>query len=379
MIEKSKNCAISFLKILALVVVIFFVIEGGYRLYLKISGREGVVLLKFEKLLEKTWFEPHPYLVYTFKPDSKFTMSSYGNGTYTINKFGFRSTMDYDVKTVTKPKNTLRIATLGGSTTMGVNSDKQIWPYWIGSLLSAKLPDKKIEVLNEGVMGYTSLDNLLDLSLRVIDFDPDIYVIYLGVNDYLAAAPLDTFKTDYSHFRKTLWENLSFSVVELIPDIVLRSRAISMVLYSMGVSDRANLLDTTVTGAFRNSFRVLVVDAPDVNKKTADTIIRNVNSMIGVIRQHNPEAVIVLSSFYDLWDPDYIVELNRELYSLAVKSRTDFVDVATLIPKKKTMVYDNLHFTRIGDHRVAEVFASKILNILGRKHRAGQDGRLGEN
>ncbi len=49
-----------------------------------------------------------------------------------------------------------------------------------GHILLENSTNKNIEILNEGIMGYTSLDNLLDLEMRVTDFESDVYIIYLG-------------------------------------------------------------------------------------------------------------------------------------------------------------------------------------------------------
>lgn len=195
---KCRKIILALILLVALAVLTEFIFRG----YLRVTGRDVIILLPPEEVLEKAWFKPHPHLLYIFKPNSLFTINSFSLPKFTINRFGFRSTLEYDVNTLAKQENTIRIATLGGSTTMGVNDDNKIWPYLLGKKLSIAFPNKKIEVLNEGIMGYTSLDNLLDLSMRIIDFNCDIYVIYLGVNDLLPAAPIDIYQSDHAHFRR---------------------------------------------------------------------------------------------------------------------------------------------------------------------------------
>ncbi len=248
-------------KVLFVIVTVLFcipIIEIGFRILLNLTGSDVVTVLPAKEVLEKAWFKPHPHLLYVFKPNSFFTMNAFGKHKFTINKHGFRSTLDYDIQNVSKPPNTLRIATLGGSTTMGVNDDKEIWPYLVGKFLSEDLQNKNIEVLNEGIMGYTSLDNLLDLSMRIIDFDSDVYVIYLGVNDLLPKAPLNVYQTDYSHFRKTLHENLYSSHIQFLPSILLHLKTFRALLQLSGVPDSRNLILNTGTGQFRNYFNVVV-------------------------------------------------------------------------------------------------------------------------
>lgn len=359
--KDSLNCSRSIVLAVIVIIVSLFAVEGVFRLYLSVSGHEVPRLLKFDEVIERTWFKPHPYLVYTFKPSNKFKMSGHPYDDFTINKFGFRSTLDYDVKSESKPANTIRIATLGGSTVMGANGDEEVWPYLLGKYLDKRLPDKEIEVLNEGLMGYTSTDNLIDLSLRVIDFNPDIYIIYLGTNDYLAVAPSGVFKADHSHFRKTLWETMSFSAIELVPGVLLRSKALSQILLSLGAKDRRNLLDNTGTTYFRKEYELNKEEFYQATETATDTIIRNVESMIGIIRQHNPEARILLSSFYDLENPYWILRLNRAFATLSKGPGVEFVDAAAQMPREQNMTLDKVHFTREGAGFMAEIFTRAIV------------------
>jgi lysophospholipase L1-like esterase len=333
-------------------------------LYCHISKTDQISIVKLEELLEKAWFKPHPHLVYVFKPNIEFVMNAFDRPTITINSFGFRSTLEYDVTTEAKPESTLRIATLGGSTTMCVNDDNEIWPYLIGKNLSIHYPNKKIEILNEGIMGYTSLDNLIDLAIRVIDYDSDIYVIYLGTNDYLAVSPLDIYRADNSHFRKTLWENLSFSFVELVPRQLLKSKVVKAFLKMLGAKDRRDLLKNTGTDKFRKRFYVAVEDKQKVNDRIRDNTIRNIESMVGIIKSHDPDALVLLSTFYDSDNPKYIADLNIAIRQFANKSNVVFVDAAGRIPHIQEMTFDYVHFTKDGDEHMAEIFSEAIIDVF---------------
>lgn len=353
---------------LALAFVLLLILAGfelSYRLYLRLSGKKTIALMKFDELLERSWFQPHPHLIYVFKPKNTFVMTNgYNQGTLTTNAFGFRSTREYDVTSITKAPETLRIAILGGSTTMGVNDDREIWPYLVGRYLSIHYPQKKIEILNEGVMGYTSLDNLIDLAIRVIDFHSDIYIFYLGVNDFIASAPLDIYRTDNSHCRRTLWESLSFSGVELMPDWLLKSKVVTTLLGTLGATDRRDLIANTGTAQFRRHFDLEIEEVDKVNQVIIDTILRNVKSMVGIVKSHDPGALVLLSSFYYLDTPQHIKELNSALHHYARDSGIIFVDAARGIPRREEMVFDQGHFTKEGDEHMAIMFSEAIRSAL---------------
>ncbi|MBE9531799.1 MAG: SGNH/GDSL hydrolase family protein [Proteobacteria bacterium] len=345
-----------------MIIVLFLVLEGGFRLYLLVSGNPGTKPLEYEEVINEAWYTPHPHLVYTLKPSSKINrITANEHIEISINKFGYRSTLEYDVKSVEKPENTLRIAVFGASTVMGVNRDDEVWPYLIGKYMDKMLPETKIEVINEGNMGYTSLDNMIDLSLRVIDFDSDIYILYVGFNDYLAKAPDGLYTTDHLHFRVPLSKTRSFSLIEAMPDVLLKSKVISHLLSSENIEDRMSLLDHTGTSLFRKKYKIEddkeFSDAVDVVKGVA---ARNVESMIGIIREHNPNARILLSSLYKLGGSHWIMSLNKAMAGVSKKSGVEFVDVATLVPHERRLVYGRHHFTPEGEKRVARVFADVI-------------------
>lgn len=354
-------------KILYAILTISFciiAIEFGFRIYLNLTGKDVITVWQPEEVLKKAWFKPHPSLLYVFKPNSRFILNSFGGHNFTINKYGFRSTLEYDPKDVTKPADTIRIATFGGSTTMGVNENDEIWPYLAGKILSQKFTDKHFEVLNEGIMGYSSLENLLDLALRVIDYDCDIYIIYLGVNDELAKSPLSIYKSDYSHFRKTFYESLYSSPAQLLPPFLFKLKSVRSVLQSIGIRDSRDLVSTTGTAQFRNRFNMEKHDDSLIESKMRQTVIRNVKSMIGIIRAHRPDAMIVLSSFYDLKNRRFLNDLNEDFKKLSIQMNVIFVDPANNIPKESSMAYDYGHFTPEGDYLMAKLFADSIANNL---------------
>ena len=95
-----------------------------------------------------------------------------------------------------------------------------------------------------------------------------------------------------------------------------------------------------------------------------ETTLRNVKSMVGIIRIHRPNAMIILSSFYELLNRRFLNDLNDDFRKLSSKLNLVFVDPANEIPKNKYMAYDYGHFTPVGDRRMGELFADAISNNI---------------
>jgi lysophospholipase L1-like esterase len=83
-----------------------------------------------------------------------------------------------------KPPGTVRIACIGDSWTFGMNVNQdQTYPSRLQSWLNERRPGQRFEVLNFGVLGYTSYQGLQQLRNRVLDLHPDILAIGFGMND----------------------------------------------------------------------------------------------------------------------------------------------------------------------------------------------------
>ncbi|MEM7559986.1 MAG: GDSL-type esterase/lipase family protein [Planctomycetota bacterium] len=81
-------------------------------------------------------------------------------------------------------ENALRVFALGGSTTQGEPySNETAFPQWMGIALEQAL-DTDVEVINCGGLSYASY-RVLAILEEVLEYDPDLIVVYTGHNEYL--------------------------------------------------------------------------------------------------------------------------------------------------------------------------------------------------
>jgi lysophospholipase L1-like esterase len=98
----------------------------------------------------------------------------------TLNDDGFRSAPIAPVK---RP-GVVRVACIGDSWTFGMNVNQdQTYPARLEALLRQQAPAQDVEVVNFGVLGYSSFQGLELLRRRVLDLRPDVLVIGFGMND----------------------------------------------------------------------------------------------------------------------------------------------------------------------------------------------------
>ncbi|MEO8433361.1 MAG: GDSL-type esterase/lipase family protein [Pyrinomonadaceae bacterium] len=97
-----------------------------------------------------------------------------------LNADGFR---DNEFQT-TKSADTIRIIALGDSWTFGHNVESdQTYPNQLRALLRRDLPGRNLEVLNLGMLAYTSHEGLKLLRQKALGLQPDIVLIGYSMND----------------------------------------------------------------------------------------------------------------------------------------------------------------------------------------------------
>lgn len=126
-----------------------------------------------------------PALGYEYRPNYKPTDMPYDsshNG-FAINSAGFRD-FEYSID---KPPDTCRIIVLGDSTTAGngVSELNNIYTKRLEQLLNKYCKGgKRFEVLNMGVGGYNTMQEVETLKVKGLKYEPDIVLVTLCLNDF---------------------------------------------------------------------------------------------------------------------------------------------------------------------------------------------------
>jgi len=101
--------------------------------------------------------------------------------TININNEGFRGPEIQKEK----PDDTYRIFMVGGSTTMGygTSSDKNTIPARLQEKFNQVNLEKRVEIINAGVNGYTSNDDVNLVKNKLVHYNPDLVIVFDGSND----------------------------------------------------------------------------------------------------------------------------------------------------------------------------------------------------
>jgi lysophospholipase L1-like esterase len=296
------------------------------------------------------------------------------------NSLGYRG----DEIILPKPEGQFRIVCLGGSTTYTTElADFQMsYPY----LLEKELHErgfKNINVVNAGVGAYTSWESLINFELRVLDLDPDMIIIYHGVNDILARFiwPPEAYRGDNS--------GASSAASMSMPNILEYSSLMRYLMIRLSIVQPHSTLERSLKKMSETNYSIEFFNQKEknqypsgifkqvnaekmLNTNKPEYFRRNIENIIAIAQFRKIETVIATFAYCPNFDDSSIVsckeyilaydEMNQVLRSLTEKMGVNLFDFAKLFPKGEIYFADGLHVNAEGVKLKAEMFADYLIN-----------------
>jgi lysophospholipase L1-like esterase len=152
-----------------------FMLELGLRFYFSRYGSQEdriKYLYSLEEVRQQTnILVPMPYVNYIPSP-----------GFPEHNSLGYRGP-EFEIP---KPEGIYRIVALGGSTTYGsATKPEDSYPAQLQNVLRDQYGYNNVEVINGGMVGYSSWETLVSFEFRVLELEPDMIILYDSVNDII--------------------------------------------------------------------------------------------------------------------------------------------------------------------------------------------------
>jgi len=284
------NISVSFVTI----IIFLGVAEGGVRVlvdqwHCNRYNYDGVLPRSIYRLVD----EPQD-LIYELKPGAREVLYGKDGKEVRINAYGMR---DEEI-TIKKPENTFRIAVLGDSVTFGYGVDvEESYPDILEKKLQTNgVGNRRIEVLNLGVMGYGMNQYLSVLEHKIFDFEPDVVILGHHLNDIwgegtvLIAPPfflrfLGSHSSLYSCFnKKGTLGGKTLSVTDEIKNLPLQE------MYRANTTTGEN---SATWNKYKDTFEkisqisqeretpILIVLLPVWNKLNDDYEFRSIHALLG--------------------------------------------------------------------------------------------------
>jgi len=310
-------------------------------------------------------FQPHQkYVFYCEKELSGMQDSA----RFTTNNYGYRG----DELIEPKPENEYRIFLVGGSTTECLFLDDTLA---VTNLLQNKLndmidTDKEIKVYGAGKSGDKTYDHIAMISHRILHLEPDMIIIFTGINDLAAAI----YNKDYTHGQ----------VYDIVPKLNLVNlfryamtefqinRRIYYTFQPLFYQQSEETIQMAI--AFKSDYKNLVAmkKKHPVSDKRPRTDLHsyrlNLETVIAMARIHDVDMVFMTqaSTWNSKIDPktydwnwityknkvhykeqymdEALEQYNDVLKDLAATFNIPIYDLSSEIPKSLEYFYDDCHF-----------------------------------
>ena len=291
-----------------------------------------------------------------------YMLSNQHNGTININQEGFRGIEILKEK----PDNTFRIFVIGGSTTFGLytTSDNSTIPGFLQEMFNEQNLPVKIEIVNAGIASAFSYTETMYIQEKLIEFQPDMFIIYDGYND------LNREYADYNSVvqtdRSIILDGVLF-IQDYIPIINLQYIASSI------LNDIKYALDSN---------QVLPFNSDNIDKKT-EIWKERWNNICKIGEQENFTTLVTLQPIIGTGDRElsvleerffkvnngerkviayekYIKKLQELDDNCMIGDLTDALDISS----GKPVYLDRVHLDDYGNSLVAEKLFEISLPIV---------------
>jgi lysophospholipase L1-like esterase len=357
----------------------------------------GEILLWFVLPSQAQYYVWPPHFQSTLRPDPSNMPGISGDALFKINSAGIRGDELTDSQTY-------RILAVGGSTTECLYLDQtEGWT----SLLQKKLSDansKSIWVGNLGKSGHNTRHHLLQLKYYLPQLPRiDAVILLVGVNDvHIRISDLEydpdatvkpTFESEYMraafavsppdlpvlHFKRSGWWRLAkklkdgyLTTAKALPVQDATGQAVSQWRryrrnaeeivdaspdLSAALGEYRRNLDTIIDLSLHRGVRPILVTQPalwrhGMTQEDLDLLWMGGIGSFQLGKGHKYYSAAALDSIMQ--------QYNKTLLEICRNRTVDCIDLARILPKDRTVFYDDVHFNESGAAQVAQVLYEHI-------------------
>ena len=303
------------------------------------------------------------------------------------NAWGFRG----EEFVIDKAENTFRIVALGGSSTYAsdVPDYRNSYPFLLEEYLHESGFDS-VEVINAGVIGYSSHQNLMNLQFRILPLQPDLVIVYQGFNDVSSRLvyPYSQYLGDNSGtvrpvlfgiFMPEIWEYSSaLRILGLSLGLTTTHAATDLHLSSLPSSAHWKTYARQFNrGAYPSGIFAEVSAAEMLQNNPPVYFERNLRSLVSISASHDVHLLLVTMALDEDHDEasgrtyqrhftseDYVfgvAQHNELTRNIGAQLNTPVFDLAKVFPDDHTLFTDGLHMTEKGNRARAQLIGDFVI------------------
>jgi lysophospholipase L1-like esterase len=336
------------------------IVELGLRFYFtRYGSRDDQIKYIFtldEVRQQNSILVPMPYVNYIPSP-----------GFPEHNQLGYRGP---DI-TIPKPEGVFRIVALGGSTTYGsATKPEDAYPAQLQNILRDEHGYSSVEVINGGMVGYSSWETLANFAFRTLELEPDMVILYDSVNDII---PREQISVDcYRGHNALLGLNATKGFWVERDDPFSPSVLYRLIAVNLGWMPNPLALNSW----FEPPRAECQLDDLTLDQRVANNppiyFERNLRNTIALAQANDIQAVLSTWAYYlEQERPAYwraaVDENNAIIRQLADEMSVPLYDLAENLPLDRNLWSDDgIHMYAPGTHEQAREYANFLIeeNLL---------------
>ena len=351
-----------------LLLCIFSIFETGTRFYEFFLQDCGVVdaqtLSEYDYFLKRYICYDQQIIEYVNQPVLAMIPNQHLT-TININNEGFRGA---EIN-VSKTNNDYRIIMIGGSTVFGAGmpNDNLTIPYQLNKKFEEKY--NNVEVINAGISGITSFEELYHFKQKLIHLDPNLVIIYDGANDVhnkITSDP-EILNTDKDELQMKDFQKYLRS-----PVVMYR-----YVLLPIINSEAVNTLDITGVSTTSNSS---IHNSSQIPQLITSLWYDHIKEFCQISNEKQIKSIVIIQPSLDqdkksLSDYEYSIYkkniLDKKIFDMLIQKSEKLTncsgvyDFTNVFENTFSGVYvDTVHLNNYGNKIIAEKIYEKILPIV---------------
>ena len=311
-------------------------------------------------------YQPEPFRSFGLKPGYQINHFSLKE---TINSHGFKSP-EFKIK---KSDDIYRIVVLGGSSVYGSYDNEMTWPKLLNDHLNQKINtsfNKSFEVINTGVPGYNTFHSLSLLINNIIEYNPDLIILYQMWNDISYWPHLNDstiykgtlFKSD----KNILNNSYLFTSIRVLTRVFLGNLTNEKFIDSYNSNEKKVSIDNGLE-RYRKNIEIMALICSNYN------IPLIISSQLSLLKENNSKEELrrltkINHNFQFYFDAlkkgnDVLVDISKRY-----QKNTFYYNPENNIKTNPDLMRDHIHPTKKGNSLLSTDIGNYIFeNIITRK------------
>ena len=286
-----------------------------------------------------------------------------------------------------KSNKTYRIYCSGGSTTAGYGvDDNETWPFQLEKIMNSKNSGRDYQVINGGVYGWNSTQELTRIKAVVEKFDIDALILHQGWNEEFAYSTMNAggkwsrdtkgdYYSRYYFFSESIrWVNPFLSIV-LSLKCLRRDRLLKKRLSFSNPSRWSNLKHYDYMNAWLDN---LISVVGICKSRSIDLWLIKAPSIVSIEDSVTSRKLITENSRMSLLHAEYQSIAKARIdsalsgvsdYLAVIDAGSDFSGIP--VEDKPKYFIDEMHLTRLGELMLAEIISRKLNDPVHKKSVSG--------